>query len=71
MIRPSHRLSILLFVTLLLSSTVTLTKEPENLHLAKQAAIFYHDSGEYDYDLGVVVQEAQTYLEERIPQKRS
>jgi len=70
MIRLSHRLSILLFVTLLLLSSVTLAKEPENLYLTKQAAIFYHDSGEFDYDLGVVAQEAQAYLEERIAQNK-
>jgi len=60
---PLHKLSTLLFVTLLFSFGITHAEEPENLHLAKQAAIFYHDSGEYDYDLGVVAQEAQDYLE--------
>jgi len=56
----------LLSTSLIFVSGVSSANEPENLYLAKQAAIFYHDSGEYDYDLGVVAQRAQAYLEKRI-----
>jgi acid phosphatase len=68
MIRQLDKLSILLFVTLLFSSGIAHVEEPENLYKAKQAAIYYHDSGEYDYDLGLVAQQAKAYLEERIVQ---
>lgn len=43
-------------------------KEPENLHTLKQAVIFYHDSGEYDFDQEAVAQRARDYLDMRINQ---
>jgi hypothetical protein len=56
----------LLSTSLIFVSGVSSANEPDNLYLARQAAIFYHDSGEYSYDLGVVAQKAQAYLEKRI-----
>ncbi len=47
---------------------ITPAKEPENLHTLKQAVVFYHDSGEYDYDQEVVAQRARDYLEARVAQ---
>lgn len=64
--RKSRVLSTFLFTALLFVSVSSLAEEPENLYLTKQAAIFYHDSGEYDYDISDVVQQAQAYLEKRI-----
>ncbi|HWP92758.1 MAG TPA: HAD family acid phosphatase [Thermodesulfobacteriota bacterium] len=66
MTRRLPGLFLLISTSLILVSGISSANEPENLHLAKQAAIFYHDSGEYDYDLGVVAQKAQDYLEKRI-----
>ena len=60
-----------LFLVLVLFSNPLFAKEPENLHTAKQAGIFYHDSGEYDVDLGVVAEDAVSYLESRISQNNS
>ena len=41
-------------------------KEPENLHTAKERSVFYHDSGEYNYDQEVVVERAINYLRSRV-----
>ncbi|MGB7292077.1 MAG: HAD family acid phosphatase [Thermodesulfobacteriota bacterium] len=62
-------ISILLLSTfLILVSQPASAKEPENLHTLKQAVIFYHDSGEYNYDQEAVAQKARDYLEMRISQ---
>jgi acid phosphatase len=64
--------SIFLIVTLVLFlSEPAPTKEPENLHTLKQAAIFYHDSGEYNFDQEAVAQRARDYLDTRIDQNRN
>lgn len=56
-----------LFLAFILLGTYTLeAREPENLHTAKQRAVFYHDSGEYDVDREIVVQEAVSFLSARI-----
>ena len=43
-----------------------LAKEPRNIDLAKQEAIKYHDSGEYDKDIENIIIKARLHLEERI-----
>lgn len=58
----------LIFAFLFPVPQATPAKEPENLHTLKQAVIFYHDSGEYDYDQEVVAERARDYLEARIAQ---
>lgn len=57
---------LLLIAVLCLFAAPLLAKEPENLHTAKQAAIFYHDSGEYDVDREEVAREAITFLSSEI-----
>jgi len=47
---------------LLLLPSMAAAREPENLATARRAAIFYHDSGEYDYDQQAVIQQAQSCL---------
>lgn len=47
-------------------ANISFAKEPENLHTAKEAAEFYHDSGEYDVDREAVAQEAISFLRKRI-----
>jgi len=63
--------SILFIISILfLSLGLSLAKEPENLHTLKQAAILYHDSGEYNFDQEAVAQRAIKYLEMRISQNK-
>ena len=62
---------LLLFLTIVLLGSYAYAKEPENLHTAKQRAVFYHDSGEYDYDRELVVQDAIGYLQGRVDQNNS
>jgi acid phosphatase len=57
-----------IFTFSLLVSKPASAKEPENLHTLKQAVIFYHDSGEYDFDQEAVAQRARDYLDMRINQ---
>ncbi len=57
---------LILFLTIALLSGFAQAKEPENLHTAKERAVFYHDSGEYNYDREVVVQQAISYLRSRV-----
>jgi len=58
----------LLFFILQQAVSLASAKEPENLHALKQAVIFYHDSGEYDFDQEGVAQRARDYLDMRINQ---
>lgn len=62
----SMRSAILFIILSLLYLGVASSKEPENLNTLKQAVIFYHDSGEYDFDQETVTQRALNYLEKRI-----
>jgi len=59
-------LIVLLFSILHISISPAFTKEPENLHTLKQQVVFYHDSGECDFDQETVTQRARNYLEKRI-----
>jgi predicted secreted acid phosphatase len=61
----------LLFTALIVFAAPLRAKEPENLHTAKQAGIFYHDSGEYDVDREVVSQEAITFLASKIAENKA
>jgi predicted secreted acid phosphatase len=45
--------------------------EPRNLDLAKAELIRYHDSGEYEKDIAHVVEQAKTYLSERIQENKN
>ena len=60
------RIILYLFITVLLFVNISQAKEPENLHTAKERAVFYHDSGEYNYDQERVVQNAMSYLRSRV-----
>jgi len=60
------RSAIFFIILSLLYLGVASSKEPENLNTLKQAVIFYHDSGEYDFDQETVTQRALNYLEKRI-----
>lgn len=44
-------------------------QEPSSLYLAKQQLIRYHDSGEYDKDIYLIMQRALHYLQARLSQK--
>jgi acid phosphatase len=64
--------SIFLIVTFMLFfSEPAPAKEPENLHTLKREVIFYHDSGEYDFDQEAVAQRARDYLDTRINQNKN
>jgi len=56
---------------LIISAAPLSAKEPENLYTAKQAAIFYHDSGEYDVDREAVSEEAITFLASKIAENKA
>ena len=64
-------LIVLLFFKLQQGVSLASAKEPENLHTLKQEVIFYHDSGEYDFDQEAVAQRARDYLDMRINQDRN
>lgn len=51
---------------LLLLSKAAFAVEPLNLSLAKQAAIKYHNSGEYEKDVTSVIDKAHLYLQSRL-----
>lgn len=59
---------LLLILAIALLSNISIAKEPENLHTAKQRVVFYHNSGEYDVDREVVVQQAIGYLQGMVNQ---
>jgi acid phosphatase len=65
--KPSFSIFFILFFLLSVSKPAY-AKEPENLHTLKQAVIFYHDSGECDFDQEAVAQRTPDYLEMRINQ---
>lgn len=67
----NYRILVLFFFALAIFSMPLQAKEPENLHTAKQRAIFYHDSGQYDVDQEVVAQEAIGYLQSRVDYNNS
>ena len=62
---------LLLFAVLIISAAPLSAREPENLHTAKQAAIFYHDSGEYDVDREAVSEEAIAFLASKIAENKA
>jgi len=62
---------LLLFAALIIFAAPLSAKEPENLHTAKQAGIFYHDSGEYDVDREVVSEEAITFLASKMAENKA
>jgi acid phosphatase len=62
---------IVLFAAVLILSVPLNAKEPENLHTAKQAGIFYHNSGEYDVDREKVAQEAISFLSSKIKENNA
>jgi acid phosphatase len=49
-----------------LAANVSFAKEPVNIALVKEAAIKYHDSGEYDKDIKLTVDEAIAYLKNHL-----
>lgn len=55
-----------ILITLLFFSTVSFAKEPENLALFIKKLEFYHDSGQYNYDIDQVTRHAKAYLAKRI-----
>ena len=56
---------------LLLSSNLSLAKEPKNITLSKQAIVRYHDSGEYSYDIGTTIHKAKEYLAKKIIENKA
>jgi len=60
-----------LFLVIPLFANASIAWEPENLHTAKQAGIFYHDSGEYDVDREVVAQQAISFLKMSIEENNA
>jgi acid phosphatase len=61
----------LLFAAYVIFATPLTAKEPENLHTAKHAGIFYHDSGQYDVDREKVAQEAISFLNSKISENNA
>lgn len=57
---------LLLFFSLTLLSALCTAKEPVNLEVTKQALVHYHDSGQYENDINVVIDDAIRYLKIRI-----
>lgn len=53
-----------------IATQAILAKEPENLHLAKERVVKYHDSGEYQKDINHVIDQAMVYLKKRIADKK-
>lgn len=53
-------------VALILVSAVSFAKEPTNLAAAKQEVMRYHDSGEYDKDIELIIERARHYLKTRL-----
>ena len=51
-----------------LTTGTSFANEPINLSTAKKQAIVYHDSGAYDNDIRIVMNQAMLYLKNRIKQ---
>lgn len=47
-------------------ASATVIAEPENLTVAREAVIRYHDSGQYEKDINKVMQNATNYLKKEI-----
>jgi predicted secreted acid phosphatase len=56
---------------LILTTTLSFAKQPENLSLLKQDLIRYHDSGQYDYDIAKAINKAHNYLQKRIDENKN
>jgi acid phosphatase len=59
--------SFILFISaivLSLCSTALYATEPENIQIAKNTLIQYHDSGAYEQDIDAIIYQAQAYLSE-------
>lgn len=61
-------ISFTLLAGILSASMLVYAKEPANLAYFKKDLKRYHDSGEYNHDLGTKIQNAMRYLEIRIAQ---
>lgn len=61
---------LLLFLITALLTNISQAREPENLHTAKQRAIFYHDSSEYNFDQEAIVQQAISFLADKIAKNK-
>lgn len=59
-----------ILLTILFTNTVY-AKIPENLTCVKRAIINYYNSGEYEKDVDLVVQDAEQYLQKRIKENNS
>jgi len=66
MLRINKPVAAGLFVSLFFTSISSFAKEPLNLSIAKQQAVRYHDSGEYDKDIQTVANDAMRYLKIRL-----
>lgn len=62
--------SLLLTGLMISISTCAVFAEPGNLSLAKQQAIAYHDSGQYEKDLASVIKKAQNYINMEVAQAK-
>lgn len=56
----------LAFVALSVVSALGYAKEPTNLAAAKQEVVRYHDSGEYEKDIQLIIDRARHYLKTRL-----
>jgi len=55
---------------LILTASLSFAQQPENLTLVKQNLIRYHDSGQYDYAIAKVINQAHNYLQKRIAEHK-
>ncbi len=58
-------------ISLMLTASGVMAKEPENIGLAKQRLVQYHDSGAYDKDINQVMKQAMNYLKQRVAENQS
>jgi predicted secreted acid phosphatase len=60
------KITLYFIVLLSIFTTTVYAKPPENMTCAKRAVIAYYNSGDYEKDVDLVVQDAERYLKKRI-----
>ncbi|WP_201258103.1 HAD family acid phosphatase [Piscirickettsia litoralis] len=64
-------LALSLFTSLSTLSIAAQAVPLQNLDTLKQGIVKYHQSGQYDYDIARVIDQAQSYLSERVAENKA
>lgn len=65
------KLSLGIVASILLATSLSFAKPPQNLAIAKEAVVQYHDSGNYEKDIKKVIKKATAYLKARVKRHRN